>query len=118
MMRLVRAEMLETMRTDFIRFARAKGLPPGRITLHALRNALPAVVNVIGVLYGTLIGSVVLVEVVFAWGGAGQYAVSAVLNADINAALGFILAAAVFSLFVHLVIDTVGLWIDPAAGAH
>lgn len=101
--------------TDFIRFARAKGLPPWRITLHALRNALPSVVSVIGVLYGTLIGSVVLVEVVFAWGGAGQYAVSAVLNADINAALGFIVAAAAFSLFVHLIIDGIGLWIDPVS---
>lgn len=115
---ITRATVARLNDTDFIRFARAKGLPPGRITLHALRNALPTVVNVVGVLYGTLIGSVVLVEVVFAWGGAGQYAVSAVLNADINAALGFILAASVFSLFVHLVIDTIGLWIDPAAGAN
>lgn len=114
---MCRATVARLNETDFIRFARAKGLPRWRITLHALRNALPAVVNVIGVLYGTLIGSVVLVEVVFAWGGAGQYAVSAVLNADINAALGFILAAAVFSLIVHLIIDAVGLWIDPASGS-
>lgn len=111
-----RATVARLNETDFIRFARAKGLPAHRITLHALRNALPSVVSVIGVLYGTLIGSVVLVEVVFAWGGAGQYAVSAVLNADINAALGSILAAAAFSLVVHLVVDAIDFWINPAPG--
>ncbi len=115
---MTRATVARLNETDFIRFARAKGLPAHRITLHALRNALPSVVSVIGVLYGTLIGSVVLVEVVFAWGGAGQYAVSAVLNADLNAALGFILAAAVFSLAVHLVVDAIDLWINPAPGTE
>ncbi len=99
--------------TDFIRFANAKGLAPWRVSLHALRNSLPAVVTVLGVLYGTLVGSVVLVEVVFAWGGAGQYAVSAVLNADINASLGFILMAAVVSLGVHLVVDLLAQILDP-----
>lgn len=99
--------------SDFIRFAEAKGLRPRRISRHALRNALPSVVTVLGVLYGTLIGSVVLVEVVFAWGGAGQYAVSAVLNADINASLGFILVTAVISLGVHLVVDLIAMALDP-----
>lgn len=110
---MTRATVERLNETDFIRFANAKGLPPGRVSRHALRNALPAIVTVIGSLYGTLVGSVVLVEVVFAWGGAGQYAVSAVLNADINASLGFILMAAVISLAVHLVIDLVALAIDP-----
>lgn len=99
--------------TDFIRFANAKGLTPGRVSRHALANALPAVITVLGSLYGTLVGSVVLVEVVFAWGGAGQYAVSAVLNADINASLGFILMAAVLSLGIHLVVDLIALALDP-----
>lgn len=112
---MTRATVERLGETDFIRFARAKGLSPARITRHALRNAAPAIVNLTGSLYGTLVGSVVLVEVVFAWGGAGQYAVSAVLNADLNAALGFILAAAALSLAVHLVIDAAALWIDPAA---
>jgi len=110
---MTRATVERLNETDFIRFARAKGLSPFRISLHALRNALPAVVTVIGVLYGTLIGSVVLVEVVFSWGGAGQYAVSAVLNADINASLGFILMAAVISLCVHLVVDLFAVVLDP-----
>jgi ABC-type dipeptide/oligopeptide/nickel transport system permease component len=99
--------------SDFVRFADAKGLRPGRVSRQVLRNALPSIVTVIGVLYGTLVGSVVLVEVVFAWGGAGQYAVSAVLNADINASLGFILMAAVVSLLVHLIVDFVIVALDP-----
>ena len=110
---MTRATVERLNETDFIRFANAKGLTPARVSQHALRNALPSVVTVLGMLYGTLIGSVVLVEVVFAWGGAGQYAVSAVLNADINAALGFILMAAVVSLGVNLVVDLVALGLDP-----
>ncbi len=99
--------------SDFVRFADAKGLTPSRVSGHVLRNALPSIVTILGVLYGTLVGSVVLVEVVFAWGGAGQYAVSAVLNADINASLGFILMAAVISLLVHLIIDFITVALDP-----
>ena len=110
---MTRATIERLNETDFIRFAEAKGLSPSRVSRHALRNALPAIVTVIGMLYGTLVGSVVLVEVVFAWGGAGQYAVSAVLNADINASLGFILMAAVVSLLVNLIVDLVALALDP-----
>ncbi len=113
MLTMTRATVERLNETDFIRFANAKGLTPGRVSLHALRNALPAIVTVISSLYGTLVGSVVLVEVVFAWGGAGQYAVSAVLNADINASLGFILMAAVVSLGIHLVVDLFSLVLDP-----
>jgi ABC-type dipeptide/oligopeptide/nickel transport system permease component len=99
--------------SDFIRFADAKGLSPACVSRHALRNALPALITVVGMLYSTLIGSVVLVEVVFSWGGIGQYAVSAVLNADINAALGFILVAAVASLLINLVVDFFAMLLDP-----
>ncbi len=114
---MTRATIERLNESDFIRFAVAKGLSPARVSRHALRNALPAIVTVIGVLYGTLIGSVVLVEVVFSWGGAGQYAVSAVLNADINAALGFILMAGVLSLAVHLAVDLLALSLDGATGS-
>lgn len=110
---MTRASVERLNETDFIRFANAKGLSPARVSRHALRNALPSVITVLGMLYGTLIGSVVLVEVVFAWGGAGAYAVSAVLNADINASLGFILMAAVASLIINLIVDLVALALDP-----
>ena len=78
---------------DFVRFAESKGLSDRRVSLHLLRNALPSIVTLLGLLYSQLLGGAVLVEVVFSWGGAGQYVVAAVLNADISAALGFIVFA-------------------------
>ncbi len=96
-----------------MRFADAKGLKPSRVSAMCCATPCPSIVTILGVLYGTLVGSVVLVEVVFAWGGAGQYAVSAVLNADINASLGFILMAAVVSLLVHLIVDFITVALDP-----
>jgi peptide/nickel transport system permease protein len=114
---MTRATVERLNDSDFVRFADAKGLSPARVSRHALRNALPAIVTVIGMLYGTLVGSVVLVEVVFAWGGAGQYAVSAVLNADINASLGFILMAAVLSLGINMIVDLLALTLDPATSS-
>jgi ABC-type dipeptide/oligopeptide/nickel transport system permease component len=110
---MTRATVEKLNTSEFVRFAEAKGLRSWRVSGHVLRNALPAIVTLLGVLYGTLVGSVVLVEVVFAWGGAGQYAVSAVLNADINASLGFILMAAVVSLIVHFFVDLAVFAIDP-----
>jgi len=79
--------------SDFVRFAESKGLSDRRVSLHLLRNALPSIVTLLGLLYSQLLGGAVLVEVVFSWGGAGQYVVAAVLNADISAALGFIVFA-------------------------
>jgi ABC-type dipeptide/oligopeptide/nickel transport system permease component len=99
--------------SDFVRFADAKGLPDWRVSRHVLRNVLPSIVTVTGMLYGTLLGGAVLIEVVFAWGGAGQYVVSAVLNADINAALGFVLVTATLSLGIHLLVDLICFALDP-----
>ena len=99
--------------SDFVRFAEGKGLGRRRVSLHVLRNTLPAIVTVVGMLYGTLLGGVVLIEVVFSWGGVGQYAVAAVLNADINASLGFVIATAVISLGVHLAVDLACFALDP-----
>ena len=66
------------------------GLPRRVVLRQALRDALPSVVTIVSVLYGFLIGGAVLVEIVFSWGGAGQYAVQGVLNADLNPVLGFV----------------------------
>jgi ABC-type dipeptide/oligopeptide/nickel transport system permease component len=80
---------------------------------HALRNALPSIVTIISVLYGYLIGGAVLVEIVFSWGGAGQYAVQGVLNSDIYPVLGFVLFSAIFSLIVYILVDLIYVLIDP-----
>ena len=112
-LKTTRSSVAQLNESDFVRFAAAKGLPSGRIARHLLRAALPQIVTALGPLSGALLGGTVLIEVVFAWGGAGQYAVSAVLNADINAALGFILATAVLSLAIHLAVDLASLALDP-----
>jgi len=78
-----------------------------------VRAALPSVVTIISVLYGFLIGGAVLVEMVFSWGGAGQYAVQGVLNADLNPVLGFVLFSAVLSLVIYLVVDLIYFALDP-----
>ena len=88
-------------------------MPRSLVIRHALRNALPSVITIVSVLYGFLIGGAVLVEIVFSWGGAGQYAVQGVLNADLYPVLGFVLFSAIFSLFVYLAVDLLYFAIDP-----
>ena len=92
---------------------RLSGLPESLVARYALRNALPPVVTLVAVLYSFLIGGAVLVEVVFGWGGAGQYAVQGVLDADFAVVQGFVLVAAIISLVVYLIVDLVYLAIDP-----
>ena len=101
------------LESDFTNYAEMCGLPKKVVVRQALVNALPPVITMVSVLYGFLIGGAVLVEIVFSWGGAGQYAVQGVLNADINPVLGFVLFAAVFSLVVYLIVDLVCFAIDP-----
>ena len=84
-----------------------------QVVRHALRNALPSVVTIVSVLYGFLIGGAVLVEIVFSWGGAGQYAVQGVLNSDLNPVLGFVVFSAIFSLVIYLIVDLIYFAIDP-----
>jgi ABC-type dipeptide/oligopeptide/nickel transport system permease component len=79
----------------------------------ALRNSLPSIVTIVSVLYGFLIGGAVLVEIVFSWGGGGQYAVQGVLNADLNPVLGFVLYSAILSLVIYLIVDLIYFAIDP-----
>lgn len=111
--RMSATSMQNVLRADFIRTARASGLRPRRVTVLALRNALPPVVTVLGVSYAYLLGGAVLVETIFAWGGIGQYAVQAVENSDYLAIEGFVLTAAVFTMLVYLVVDIGHFFLDP-----
>ncbi|MCW6510166.1 ABC transporter permease [Lichenifustis flavocetrariae] len=99
--------------SDFIRYAEMCGLPRRVVMRQAIRAALPSIVTIVSVLYGFLIGGAVLVEIVFSWGGAGQYAVQGVLNADINPVLGFVVFSAIFSLIVYLCVDLAYFLLDP-----
>ena len=112
-MKMTQASMEKMLASDFSRYEVLCGLPQGLVTRHALRNALPSVITIISVLYGYLIGGAVLVEIVFSWGGAGQYAVQGVLNSDIYPVLGFVLFSAIFSLVIYILVDLIYVLVDP-----
>lgn len=116
--KVTRATMLETLSMDFIRYAKAAGLPPATVVWYALRNALPPIVTLIGILFAYLLGGTVLMEKVFSWGGVGQYAVQAVVNADFLAIQGFVLLAAAFTMIVYLLVDILHMVIDPRVRSY
>jgi ABC-type dipeptide/oligopeptide/nickel transport system permease component len=112
-MKMTQSTMQRMLQGDFSNYERLCGLPDRLIIRHAFRASLPSILTIISVLYGFLIGGAVLVEIVFSWGGAGQYAVQGVLNSDFNPVLGFVVVSALFSLFVYLSVDLIYLAIDP-----
>jgi len=112
-LKMTQATMERMLEADFSLYGRLCGLPERLIIRRAFRNALPSVITIVSVLYGFLIGGAVLIEIVFSWGGAGQYAVQGVLNSDFNPVLGFVIFSALFSLVVYLLVDLVYLAIDP-----
>lgn len=112
-LKMTQATMERMLESDFSRYEVLSGVPQRLVVRHALRNALPSIVTIISVLYGFLIGGAVLVEIVFSWGGAGQYAVQGVLNSDIYPVLGFVLFSAIFSLIVYIVVDLIYVLLDP-----
>jgi ABC-type dipeptide/oligopeptide/nickel transport system permease component len=114
--RMTSTTMSDVLDSGFIHYGKANGLPNRTITRYALRNSLPPVVTVLGIIYGFLLGGAVLVETVFAWGGIGQYAVQSIVNSDYLAIQGFVLIAAVFTLAVYLIIDIIYFFLDPRAG--
>jgi ABC-type dipeptide/oligopeptide/nickel transport system permease component len=115
-LKMTQSSMEKMLQSDFSRYEVLCGIPHRLVVRHALRNALPSVVTIVSVLYGYLIGGAVLVEIVFSWGGAGQYAVQGVLNSDLYPVLGFVLFSAIFSLFVYLAVDLIYFAIDPRIG--
>jgi peptide/nickel transport system permease protein len=112
-LKMTQSTMERMLEADFSRYGELCGLPPRVVARQALRNALPSIITIVSVLYGFLIGGAVLVEIVFSWGGAGQYAVQGVLNADFNPVLGFVLYSAVLSLVIYLIVDLLYFAIDP-----
>lgn len=112
--RTTRSSMLETIRQDYIRTARSKGIPYSAVIMrHAFQNALIPTVTVIGVQLGGLIGGAVLTETVFAWPGIGRLMVQSVSARDVPMILGcIVLLSASFSL-INLVVDLLYGFIDP-----
>jgi peptide/nickel transport system permease protein len=114
MSRLVRSSMLEALREEFVRVARAKGLTARRVIFaHGLRNALIPVVSVAGIRLGTLFGGSVLTESIFGWPGVGQLAVTAISQRDFPLVQGIVLAYAAMFLMLNLLVDLLYGVIDP-----
>ena len=112
--RLTRSSMIEIFNQDFIRTARAKGLPRSVILYrHALRAGLIPVVTMMGMQFTYLMGGAVIVENVFSWNGLGRIAVQAILQRDYPMIQGFILMFSLVVCVVSLMLDVVYAWLDP-----
>jgi len=112
--RLVRSNLLEVMRQDYILSARAKGLRDRAVvTRHALRNAMIPVLTIIGLQFGYLLGGAVVVETVFAREGIGRLAITAILSKDFPLVQGIVLLASVVYVAVNLLVDLSYAMFDP-----
>ncbi|HEY7552845.1 MAG TPA: ABC transporter permease [Hyphomicrobiaceae bacterium] len=112
--RLVRAEMLEVLRTDYIKFARARGLSERAINFgHALKNTLVPVVTVIGLQLGAIVAFSIITETVFQWPGMGLMFIQAVQFADIPVMAAYLLLVAFLFVAINLIVDLVYVRIDP-----
>jgi peptide/nickel transport system permease protein len=104
--RVTRAAMLDILHEDYLRTARAKGVPESRVILkHALRNASIPILTVVGLQLGQLLGGVVITETIFSWPGLGLYAVTAVENQDYPAIMAFTLVSTVAYVLINMVVD-------------
>lgn len=113
-MRLVRAEMLEVLRTDYIKFARARGLPDRVIHFgHALKNTLVPVMTITGLQLGGLIAFAIITETVFQWPGMGLLFIQAVTFADIPVMAAYLCLIALIFVVINLVVDLLYFAVDP-----
>ena len=123
-MRLVRAEMLEVLRTDYVKFARARGLSDTAIHFgHALKNTLVPVITITGLQLGSLIAFAIITETVFQWPGMGLLFIQAVTFADIPVMAAYLCLTALIFVVINLVVDLLYFVVDPRlrvgkAGGH
>jgi peptide/nickel transport system permease protein len=114
LLRLVRSELLEVMSQDYVRTARAKGVPERRVTVrHALKNAAIPVITVMGLQFGALVQGAIVVEPIFAWPGLGWLLVESIAARDFPVVVAGAIIAAVFVTLVNLVVDLLYGWLDP-----
>ena len=112
--RLIRQGLGEELKKDYIRAARAKGVPEHRVILaHGLRNASLPLVTLLGLDFASLLGGAVLTESVFAWPGIGQQAVQAIYTLDIPMIMGTVLFSATAIIVINLLVDLSYFWLDP-----
>jgi peptide/nickel transport system permease protein len=112
--RYIRASMLEVLNSDYVRTARAKGLPEGRVTMkHAFRNALVPLVTLVGLSFGTLLGGAIVVETVFSLDGMGLYFVNALLANDPYPVMAWLMVTATMIIVFNLLVDIAYGYLDP-----
>jgi len=123
--RLVRSEMLEVLRTDFIKFARARGLTDRAVHFrHALKNTLVPVITITGLQLGAIIAFAIITETVFQWPGMGLLFIQAVTFADVPVMAAYLCLIALFFVVINLIVDLLYYAVDPrlridrAAAAH
>ncbi|MBO6894809.1 MAG: ABC transporter permease [Roseibium sp.] len=113
-MRLVRSEMLEVLRTDYIRFARARGLSQRTVNFgHAMKNTLVPVITVTGLQFGSIVAFAIITESVFQWPGVGLLFINAVSFVDIPVMSAYLLLVGVIFVTINLIVDLLYFTIDP-----
>jgi len=113
-LRMVRSGMVDSMNQDYVRTAWSKGLPEWVVVKkHIRRNALLPAATVIGLLFASLLGGVVLVETVFVWSGIGLWTTKAILQFDAGGIMGTTLIFAIFLVLINLIVDVVYAYLDP-----
>jgi len=112
--RYQRSAMLETLNSDYVRTAKAKGLPQRKVMVnHALRNALIPVVTIVAIDFGAVIGGAVITETVFSWRGMGQLFVDSLFARDTDVLLGWLLVTSILVIFFNLIADILYGYLDP-----
>jgi peptide/nickel transport system permease protein len=112
--RFMRASMLQTLRQDFIRTARAKGLGESRMIWgHAVQSAIMPLVTVLGLSFGAVFSGALITEIMFAWAGIGRMIYDSILASDYNLALVGLLFATAMTLVGNLLADIAYVWLDP-----
>ncbi len=112
--RITRTSLLDVLREDYVRTARASGLRRRTVLFQdALRNALLPVVTMIGIQYGYSLGGEVLVEQIFSWPGMGRYSIDAIFNVDYAPVTAFVMLVAVIYITIYLVVDVLYALLDP-----
>lgn len=112
-MRTTRSAVAEVLGQDFIEMLRAKGLGPLPVLRHAVRNALPQVLTVMGLQFGYLVGGSILIETIFTWPGTGFLMSKAIMTRDVPLLQGAILVLALTFVFINLIVDLVQTAVDP-----
>jgi peptide/nickel transport system permease protein len=112
--RLVRSQMMEVLRTDYVKFARARGLTDRAVNFgHALKNTLIPVITIIGLQLGAIIAFAIITETVFQWPGMGLLFIQSVQNADIPVMSAYLLLVAFLFVLINFVVDMLYVYVDP-----